>query len=180
MSALQSTMPPAVDKPNPARSNSALRSPWVLAWLGLIVVVLAVNITMVTLAFMTSPGLVRSDYYDSGRAVEENFVTLREEAAGLTMSIDTPADLTAGVNTTIRFYVVDQAGQPVSGEQVTYYAYRPSDAERDFALPMVEEDVGRYAVTLYFPLAGLWDTLVSMQIDDHEVSLAKRINVARP
>ncbi len=180
MTALQSTMNPAVDNPRSTQSGPALRNPWVLAWLGLIVVVLVVNITMVTLAFMTSPGLVRSDYYDSGRAVEENFASLREEAAGLTMSIDTPADLTAGVTTTIRFYVVDRAGQPVTGERVTYYAYRPSDAERDFSLPMVEEDVGRYAVTLHFPLAGLWDTLVSMQTDDHEVSLAQRINVARP
>jgi nitrogen fixation protein FixH len=180
MTAFESSMSPAVDKPRSAHPGSAWRSPWVLAWIGLVVVVLGVNVTMVTLAFVTSPGLVRSDYYDSGRAVEESIVSRREEAAGLTMSIDTPADLTAGVTTTIRFFVVDRAGQPVTADNVTYYAYRPSDAERDFEMPMVEEDTGRYAVTLHFPLAGVWDTLVSMQSGDHEVSLAQRINVARP
>jgi nitrogen fixation protein FixH len=173
-------MNPAVDDHRSANPGSAWRNPWVLAWIGLIVVVLGVNIAMVTLAFITSPGLVRSDYYESGRAVEERIVSRREEAAGLTMSIDTPPDLTAGVTTTIRFYVVDRAGQPVTADKVTYYAYRPSDAERDFEMPMVEEDAGRYAVTLHFPLTGLWDTLVSMQSGDHEVSLAQRISVARP
>jgi len=180
MTAFESSMSPVADDPRSANRGSAWRSPWVLAWIGLIVVVLGVNITMVTLAFVTSPGLVRSDYYESGRAVEESIVSRREEAAGLTMSIDTPVDLTAGLTTTIRFYVVDRVGQPVAAEQVTYYAYRPSDAERDFALPMVEEDTGRYAVTLHFPLAGVWDTLVSMKTGDHEVSLAQRVNVARP
>lgn len=183
MTALDSTMPPvADDRPSNDRSNpgSAWRSPWVRAWIGLIVVVLGVNITMITLAFVTSPGLVRSDYYDSGRAVEESIVSRREQAAGLTMNIDTPADLTAGVINTIRFHVVDRAGQRVTADEVTYYAYRPSDAERDFALPMVEEGPGRYAVTLHFPLAGLWDTLVSMQAGGQEISLSHRIHVARP
>ncbi len=165
--------PPARRKP-----GSAWRSPWFIAWIALVAVVLAVNATMITLAFVTNPGLVIDDYYERGRDVERTLATRRAEAPGWTMSLDTPADVTAGEETTVRFYVVDEAGQPVRPEAVTYYAYRPSDRSEDFSLPMVEEAPGRYAVEVSFRLSGLWDTLVAAEAGEQEVVFDQRIGVA--
>ena len=96
------------------------------------------------------------------------------------MSIDTPADIAAGAPSTVRFFVVDRAGQPVEAENVTYFAYRPSDASRDFSVPMVEEAPGRYAAQLTFPIGGVWDTLVEAKVTGGRDLLDQRITVAQP
>ncbi|MFW5723446.1 MAG: FixH family protein [Halochromatium sp.] len=159
-------------------ANSAWGSPWVIGWMGLILVVLAVNATMIALAFATNPGLVIEDYYERGRQVERTLATRRADSPGWTMSLDTPADISKGRATTVRFHVVDGVGQPVRPERVTYYAYRPSDASADFSQPMIEEAPGRYAVEVSFAMAGLWDTLVAAEIDGQEVVFDQRIGVA--
>ena len=46
-------------------NNRAFRNPWVIAWIALVVIVLAVNIAMITLAVTTNPGLVDKDYYEN-------------------------------------------------------------------------------------------------------------------
>jgi len=164
----------------PERANSAWRNPWVRAWIALVVVVLAVNATMIVLAFATNPGLVVDDYYERGRNVERTLATRRAEAPGWTMSVDTPGDVTEGRTTTVRFFAVDSAGQPVRPDAVTYYAYRPSDASADFSLPMIEEAPGRYAVEVSFPISGLWDTLVAAEAGDQEIAFDQRISVSAP
>ncbi len=128
----------------PSDRNNAWKSPWVRAWVGLIGVVLAVNVTMVVLAIATNPGLIRDDYYERGRDVERTIVTRLAEGPQWTMSIDLPADTRAEETTKVRFAVVDKAGQPVQPERVTYYAYRPSDATRDFSVAMSQEAPGRH------------------------------------
>jgi nitrogen fixation protein FixH len=158
--------------------GSAWRSPWFIGWISLIVVVLVVYATMITLAFVTNPGLVVDDYYERGRAVERSLKTRRAEAPGWTMSLDTPADIAAEKPTIVRFFVVDSVGQPVRPDQVTYFAYRPSDPSADFSLPMVEEAPGRYAAEVTFALSGLWDTLVAAQTGGQEVAFDQRIGVA--
>ncbi len=73
-----------------SRSNSPWRSPWVLGWIGLIVVVLAVNLTMVFLAFSTNPGLVIDDYYDRGQHYEKTLVSHLAKDPGWTLRADFP------------------------------------------------------------------------------------------
>ena len=160
------------------RSNSAWRSPWFIGWIGLIGVVLAVNLTMIVLAFATNPGLVVDDYYERGRDVERSLATRRAEAPGWTMSLDTPADVAENAPTWVRFFVVDTAGQPVRPDRVTYYAYRPSDRSADFSVPMVEEAPGRYVAEVTFSMPGLWDTLVAAETKGQEIVFDQRIGVA--
>ena len=162
------------------RRNNSWKNPWVLSWIGLIVVVLAVNITMVVLAIATNPGLIRSDYYERGRDVERTILTRLAEGPQWTMSIDLPADARAEETTKVRFAVVDKVGQPVSAERVTYFAYRPSDATRDFSAPMTQQAPGLYEAEVSFPLGGVWDTVVSIEQDGKEHTLGQRISVGLP
>ncbi|MGD8207986.1 MAG: FixH family protein [Thiohalocapsa sp.] len=159
--------------------RSAWRSPWVIGWIALVAIVLGVNATMVVLAVATNPGLVREDYYERGRDVERTIVSRLESDAGWTMSIDTPADTRATEPTTIRFVVVDRAGQPVSPASVVYFAYRPSDAGMDFSVPMVEEAPGRFAARVAFPVGGVWDTLVQARDGGAAYAVSQRVSIAR-
>jgi nitrogen fixation protein FixH len=162
------------------KTGSAWRSPWVIGWIALIVVVLAVNAVMIFLAFATNPGLVRADYYEGGREVERTIASRMEDGPGWTMKIDTPDGIQANRPTVVRFVLVDKVGQPAAPDDVVFYAYRPSDAGLDFSLPMLEEAPGRYAVEVQFPLAGIWDTLVAARAGDNEYSLGQRVSVAQP
>jgi nitrogen fixation protein FixH len=156
------------------------KNPWVLGWIGLVVVVLGVNITMVVLAIATNPGLIRDDYYERGRDVERTIMTRLAEGPQWTMRIDVPAGARAEQPTKVRFAVVDAVGQPVSPDRVTYFAYRPSDAHRDFSVPMERHAPGIYEAEVEFPLGGVWDTVVAIEQGGDEHSLGQRISVALP
>jgi nitrogen fixation protein FixH len=159
--------------------TSAWRSPWVRGWIALVVVVLVVNITMVTLAFVTSPGLVVEDYYERGRAMEQSIRARAAATPEWMLSSDIPADLRVGQTTRVRFFAVDKVGQPVTPDAVTFFVYRPADAGSDFSLPMVAEAPGRYVAELSFPLPGVWDSLIAVRHGEAEYQLDQRLYVER-
>jgi nitrogen fixation protein FixH len=152
----------------------------VIAWISLVVIVLGVNITMVVLAIATNPGLVRDDYYERGRDVERTIQSRLAAGPAWTIRIDTPEDVRAEEAAKVRFAAVDKVGQPVVVDEVTYYVYRPSDAERDFSLPMRPVGPGLFEGEVTFPLPGIWDTLVAVRHGDAEETFAQRISVAGP
>lgn len=166
--------------PSPERSNSPWRSPWVLAWIGLVVSVLMVNVTFVWLAFATNPGLVDDDFYERGQHYEQTLASRLARDPGWTLHADIPDDLTAGQSGTIVVTLVDKTGQPVAPDQVTFYAYRPSDKSADFSVPMSSIGSGQYLARVVFPLFGVWDGLVAVRQGEDEVTSGRRIEVARP
>ena len=157
--------------------NAALRNPWVIGWIALVVVVLAVNLTMVYLALATNPGLVNADYYERGRNYERTMLTRQALDPGWLIRADIPAAPLVGQAESIRVFFVDRAGQPVDPDAVVFHAYRPSDAARDFALAMRREDRGRYVVEVAFSLIGVWDTLIVARLGEGEFSVGERIRV---
>ncbi|QGU33569.1 FixH family protein [Thermochromatium tepidum] len=160
--------------------NAALRNPWVLGWIGLVALVLGVNLVMVYLAFATNPGLVNADYYERGRNYERTVLTRQARDPGWLIRADIPASLQVGQTASIRVFFVDRAGQPVDPEAVTFHAYRPSDAARDFSLTMNREGRGRYGVETAFPLIGVWDTLIVARLGADEFSISERLRVGAP
>jgi nitrogen fixation protein FixH len=165
---------------SPSKPTSALRSPWVLAWLGLLVTVLAVNLVFIYFAITTNPGLVNANYYERGQEYEKTMISRLARDPGWLMRADIPQPLTAGVEESIRLVLVDRAGQPVDVDEATFFAYRPSDVSRDFSIPMIREGEGRYLVRTSFPLIGVWDTLIAVKTGEDEYSVGERVNVARP
>lgn len=165
---------------NARRLPAALRNPWVLAWLGLIAVVLSVNAIFIYLAIRTNPGLVVADYYERGRDYEQTLVSRLERDPGWLMRPDIPESLTAGLIVPLRLVLVDKAGQPVDVDGATFYAYRPSDVSRDFSEPMLREGRGRYLIETAFPLVGVWDVLFAVNQGEEEFNVGARVHVARP
>ena len=155
----------------------AWKSPWVIGWVASIAIVLAVNATMVWLAIDSNPGLVVQDYYERGQHYEKTLVSKMAKDPGWLMTISPPAELILGQTQPMRFSLVDKAGVPVRPDAVTFHAYRPSDASRDFSLPMEQEGPGRYRADVAFPLKGIWDLLVSVRQGEDEFNVGRRISV---
>ena len=158
------------------QKNSAWKSPWVIAWVLLVVVVLAVNFVMIYLSIEANPGLVVEDYYERGQDYEDNLAKRLARDPGWRMQVRPPEHVGVNAPARFRFSVFDRTGQPVRPDRVEFFAYRPSDAKRDFSAPMTEIEPGLYEVDVSFPLQGLWDILVSASLGDSEYHASHRLS----
>ena len=157
--------------------KSAWQSPWVIAWVAMVVIFLTMNIIMIYLAIDNSPGLVVDDFYDRGEDYEQNMLKRQARNPGWTMQVDLPRKIEVGKPVRCRYSVKDSEGNPVSRDEVTFHAYRPSDAKQDFAVPMRQIAPGEYEADVNFPLKGAWDTLVSIKNGEDESNTPKRVGV---
>lgn len=161
-------------------ANSPWRNPWVLGWIGLIVVVLLANVTMVVLAVVTNPGLVVEDYYERGRTYAETRAAQQlARPGGWEVRLDLPDTIVRGVPIGLRVAAIDERGLPVHASRARLYVYRPADAQADFDLPLATEAPGIVGTDVVFPLPGVWDLIVQVEAGDRVYDLARRISVRR-
>ncbi len=161
-------------------SKRAWRNPWVVGWLVLLGIVLAVNAGMITLAFVTGPGLIDKNYYELGQEFEKNRLKriAARNALGWTAHLDMPEEDRQDVGAMYRFSAVDRVGVPVDNLDVRINTYRPSDANADFSVPMERYAPGMYQAKLRFPLKGHWEiTLVVKQGEENYDLIKRRIFV---
>lgn len=162
-------------------TNSPWRNPWVIGWLGLIVVVLLANVTMVVLAVVTNPGLVVEDYYERGRNYAETRAAQRlARPENWQVRLELPDDVFLGVPASFRVAATDERGLPVQADLARLFAYRPSDAAADFDVAMETEAPGVVATEVTFTLPGTWDLIVQLTAGDRVYDQARRISVRRP
>ncbi|MDJ0806122.1 MAG: FixH family protein [Gammaproteobacteria bacterium] len=159
------------------KKNSAWRSPWVIAWVAMVVIFFTMNLIMIYMATDNSPGLVVDDFYERGQDYEKNMLKRQARDPGWKMRVELPRKIEVDQTVVCRFRVSDKAGQPVQPDGVTFYAYRPSDKDADFSVPMKLVAPGLYEAEVRFPLLGAWDTLVSARKGEDEFNTPKRIGV---
>ena len=157
----------------------AWKNPWVIGLLSLIGVVLLVNIVMITLAFVASPGLVTEDYYEKGQDHEQNVRTriAARENLGWSFTTDFPQNPVQNRKELYRFNIVDKVGNPLSDAEVSIKVYRPSDANADFDVTMLETLPGRYETFITYPLKGMWELNVLVKRDDDVFDFSRRSSV---
>jgi nitrogen fixation protein FixH len=160
-----------------ADKNSAWRSPWVIAWVAMIVIFFTMNGIMIYLAKTNNPGLVVEDFYERGQDYEKNMLKRQARNPGWQMKVDLPRKIGVDEAVICRFTVSDNEGVPVDPTAVVFHAYRPSDAKQDFSVPMQQVGPGHYEAEVRFPLLGAWDILVSAQQGEDEYNTPKRIGV---
>ena len=157
--------------------QSAWRSPWVYGWFSVLVVVMSANFIMIYLAVDNNPGLVVEDYYDRGQTYEKNMVARMARNPGWEMRIAEPKKLRMNKPAVIEFRLATKEGGAVNPDNVTFYAYRPSNAKEDFSLPMQAMGNGLYQAEVTFGLKGIWDVLVSVEKDGEEYNESLRLGV---
>ncbi len=161
------------DNPN------ALRNPWVLGWLTLVAIVLLVNFTMITIAFVTNPGLVTEDYYEKGQDYEKNIAKIHaaRKALGWTYKTNYPANPVMNTSAHYSFNIIDKKGLALSNATVTFSAYRPSDVDADFSVTMIETIPGRYEAKINYPLKGLWEITATIKQGNNSFDFTRRTSV---
>jgi nitrogen fixation protein FixH len=161
-------------------NKQAMRNPWVLGWLGILITVIGVNIAFIVTAFSTSPGLVDEGYYEKGRDHEKNFQQKMEarHRLGWNIALQTPETITVGVPATFSVSITDRIGNPLRDAHVTLHAYRPSDAAADFTAELEMIGQGVFQARLPLALKGVWDIHLAVVQGEELLETARRITVA--
>ena len=157
----------------------ALKNPWFLGWLALLLVVLAVNIGFITLAFTTNPGLVDKDYYENAQDYEENLIKYRNARAALGWSYqaDFPTNPIINKKELYRISIVDKVGQPLTAAAIKFNAYRPSDASADFETTLSEVGAGIYEGYVTYKLKGIWDITINITREKDQYDFTRRASI---
>lgn len=160
--------------------QSWYKSPWVIGWLLLIMIVLSVNGFMIFKSIGNDPGLVVDDFYERGQNYEENIAKKLENNLKWNAQYELE-EITVGNASKIVFRLTDQEDRFKQADTITLFAYRPADARQDFSNEMnvVTTADGRqhYEAEMTFQAKGVWDLLVGASVDGKEVNYAKRIFV---
>ena len=160
-----------------SKKQSWYKSPWLIGWLLLVAIVLAVNAYMITQSINDFPGLVVDDFYERGQNYEENIVSKLENNKKWKTQFKL-TDIHTNKPTTITFTISDQEGKIAKIEKMTLFVYRPSNAKQDFSVPMNSSDNNlSYQATVTFDSKGYWDLLASVIINGTEVNFANEIFV---
>jgi len=154
-------------------------NPWVLAWLGLFLVVLIVNIGFIILSVHSNPGLVVQDYYEQGRDYERH--VLEKIAARNTLHWEIqpnlPKELFSNLPFPYEIQVRDSSGKPLEHADVKVHVYRPSDAAADFTVFLPEVAAGQYRSEITLPRKGIWELLAKIEHGSNADERTHRVNV---
>jgi len=163
-------------------NNEALRNPWVLAWLGVVVAFLSVNGLFVVLSITSNPGLVVENYYEQGRVYEQNAIQLfaARNALRWETKLEIPERILAHSPGTYRFAAVDARGISITDADVQLTAYRPSDAGADFITRLEPLAPGLYQAVIDLPLPGVWDLNIHVSHGEDVYQQSHRITVHAP
>lgn len=161
--------------------------PWIFV-VGMLVVI-AVNIVMITYAITTFPGLETDDAYRKGLAYNQTIVAARaQEARGWHVDVRyAPATAAAAAGASsgaagahegeLVVTVVDRAGQPLYGLDVTAALIRPTREGFDSSLNLEPAAAGEYRGEAVLPLGGQWDVRVSARRGNEDFQATRRIMV---
>ncbi len=161
-----------------ASTQSAWRSPWVIGFILMAVIIIAANVYLIWIAGNRAPSLVAENYYERGQDYEKNMLKRMAQDPGWNMELVAPEKLVLNQPGEFAFTLFDQQGKVVNPDAVVLHVYRPSDAGADFDVPMTKLSAGHYRAALVFPLKGVWDLLASVKVGDKEFNVSQRINVS--
>lgn len=129
--------------------------------------VLAVNITFITLAITTFTGEDVPDAYDRGLAYNDIIEERAEQAAlGWTASLGAALDESGAAHVTVN--LTDADGAPISGATVTMLFRRSTHEGEDTSALLTDAGDGTYEADVALPGAGLWDVRGRADRDEGE------------
>lgn len=143
--------------------------PWY--FVGVFMIVFAVNGYFVYMATHTFTGVVTKHAYERGLAHDKTIHNAQEQAA-LGWSADWALD-----GNTLRLSLLDRAGNPIQGAQVIAHMMRPTQAGYDFKQTLNEEGNGSYSAAIEFPMKGQWDMTIAVQWKQQSYQNQKRVVV---
>jgi nitrogen fixation protein FixH len=147
----------------------------ILAFFG---VVMAVNVTMMTLAVETLPGTDVDNPYGAGLAYNKEISAARaQEARG--WHVVAHVERQADGQSTIRVEARDNAGVPVTGLAFFARLAHPIDRRADHAASLFENEPGIYRGTAENVAVGQWELIIEGERGSERMFMSRNRLVLR-
>jgi hypothetical protein len=146
------------------KNKKGWRNPWFVGMMGVVVTALLVNSVLIWYALHRRSTLVDHEYSTRDRKSDTETIDdiQTQNALAWKITIKQPKMLMLATPAAYEIDVLDRQGAPVSGE-MEVVGYRPSDAEKDFAIPFREVSSGKYQGYISFPLKGFWELRIRVK-----------------
>lgn len=128
------------------------RSPWPIAIVAFLSVIVAVNFTFLYLAIKSDDGLSDADYYRKGLLYNEKIA--QERMLGWKIDLSFAQGLKRQANI-VTVNIKDSEGRPLENADVYLVLKRPATDRFDSSVALVDRD-GSYTGTVSIPLEGYW------------------------
>lgn len=161
--------------------SNVWKNPFIIGWVVILTIVLAVNFFMVSMAIVTNPGLVIEDFYEKGKNMDKILAERkRMEALGWQLDVQLPI-MSEGKTQTVSLQVLDKEGQAMSVDSAILYYYRPSDKNLDGQLELTPAgNKGVYQAEFTLALKGKWDLIMEVTQGENRYSIGRSIMVQDP
>lgn len=146
--------------------------PW--SFVGMLVVVAAVNAVMITVGIRTWPGLISDNYYRRGVEYNSHLEEIAQEAQ-LGWQVTTEADRSSTGDVTLLVEVRDANDLPLAAEQVTATLRRPTNTGQDQTRELRWHNAGRWSASFGELPSGQWDLELHVRAGDHRHRSHERI-----
>lgn len=152
--------------------------PWI--FVGGMLLVVAVNAVLITLAVTTFSGIETEEHYRRGLAYNEALAAAEaQEKRGWHMDLvysATSAEA-GGRQGDLAVTFVGKDGSPLERLQVEVVLLRPTHEGYDIAVDLVHQGNGIYRSAVSLPLAGQWDAQVHAHRDGENFQESRRFSV---
>jgi hypothetical protein len=145
-------------------NKKSWRNPWFIGMMGVVVMALLVNSVLIWYALHGRSTLVDHEYSTKDRKSDTETIDdiQAQNALAWKITVKLPKMVVLATPASYEINVVDRLGAPVNGE-MEVVAYRPSDADKDFAVPFREVSSGKYQGYISFPLKGFWELRIRVK-----------------
>jgi hypothetical protein len=146
------------------KNKDSWRNPWFVGMVAVVVTAVLVNTVLIWYALHGRSSLVDHEYSTKDRKSDTETLgdIQAHNALAWQTTVKPPKTVVLAVPAAYEIDVADRQNLPVSGE-MEVVAYRPSDAEKDFAVPFSEVASGKYQGYITFPLKGYWELRIRVK-----------------
>ncbi len=150
--------------------------PWV--FVGLFLLVLVANSTLIVIAVSTFTGLETTNAYEKGLAYNNRLAAAAEQES-LGWKADLLVTPLGEQQVTLVLQLNDRLGSPITSADVEAALLRPVQEGHDLTVRLDHQGHGRYGAEAALPLAGQWDVQLIARAREKTYRLAERIHIAR-
>lgn len=171
----------AAEKQDQRDWSNVWKNPFIITWVVILTIVLAVNFFMVSMAIVTNPGLVIEDFYEKGKNMDKILAERkRMEALGWQLEIDLPL-MSEGKSQLVTLRVKDKDGNAFDVDSAMLYYYRPSDRKLDGSQVLTPAgEKGVYSANFVLTPKGKWDLIMEVNQGENRYSIGRSIMVQDP
>ncbi len=165
-------------KKQPKEWNVAWKNPFVIGWVGILVLVVTVNFFMVAMAIVTAPSLTVGDFYAKGNKMGE-IIAKRRYMDELGWQMDLPiTTIEQNKSQNLTLTITDKYNVPFYVDSAVLYFFRPSGKQHDGELNFTRTyQVGVYTAEINLPLKGKYDLIMEVVKDGKVFNSGRSIMV---